>query len=171
MSDHLPDAPGTYALHLFLPKPVELDVGRLGRFHFRAGELIYLGSAFGPGGLHARLGRHLHGEGNFRWHIDYVKPATQVMGYWATLIPLHLECRWTQALISLPGAYVPARGLGASDCRNGCPAHIVAFSELDRRAIAERLEQAVLEIAPPGQSHPYPMISAQFSGWGMAHMR
>jgi hypothetical protein len=40
-----------------------------------------------------------------------------------------LECGWSQALLALPGACVPAAGFGASDCCSGCPAHLVHFVE------------------------------------------
>jgi Uri superfamily endonuclease len=36
-----------------------------------------------------------------------------------------LECVWSQALAALPGATIPVRGLGSSDCRSGCGAHLV----------------------------------------------
>ncbi|HEX9029228.1 MAG TPA: DUF123 domain-containing protein, partial [Anaerolineales bacterium] len=55
----LPAAPGSYVLYLRLSQRLELGVGRLGRLSFPAGEYLYLGSAGGPGGLRARLGRHI----------------------------------------------------------------------------------------------------------------
>ncbi len=42
-----------------------------------------------------------------------------------------LECRWSQAVAGLSGVSVPAPGFGASDCRCGCPAHLVAIQQLD----------------------------------------
>ena len=54
---------GTYALLLKLPKQGQLQVGALGTFAFQAGWYVYVGSAFGPGGLAARVGRHLRGLG------------------------------------------------------------------------------------------------------------
>jgi len=156
----LPSAPGTYALQLRFSIPIERDIGRLGRFHFPAGELIYVGSALGSGGLHARLGRHLHHLRKHHWHIDYLLPSAQPVGFWACTLSAHLECRWVAALMTLPGASVPARGLGASDCLNGCPAHLLAFSGFDQRAIGERLEQTTHEVAIKEHIQDYQVIRA-----------
>jgi Uri superfamily endonuclease len=144
----LPTAPGTYALHLHLATPSTAQIRKLGSFSFQPGEYVYVGSAFGPGGLQARLGRHLHPSGKRHWHIDDFLPLAQPVGFWFTALPVHLECRWVATLQLLPGAYFPARGLGASDCRRNCPAHLLAFPVLDLRLTGEKLDQAVSEIAP-----------------------
>jgi len=63
--------PGTYALILHLSKKLErIEIGKLGRFAFDAGFYVYVGSAFGPGGLKARLQRHLRTDKPLHWHID-----------------------------------------------------------------------------------------------------
>jgi Uri superfamily endonuclease len=135
---HLPAKPGAYALLLWLPDDCTLQIGRLGKFEFYAGWYVYLGSAHGPGGLRARLNRHLTGSGSQHWHIDALRRRAQ------PLIALYclekssylpktrqgmkpLECAWSQTLVSQPGAVIPAAGFGSSDCRNGCPAHLVYF--------------------------------------------
>ncbi|HIQ09546.1 MAG TPA: DUF123 domain-containing protein, partial [Anaerolineaceae bacterium] len=58
-SPMLPSTPGAYALALRLERPVGLRVGALGVWDFPEGVYVYLGSARGPGGIRARLGRHL----------------------------------------------------------------------------------------------------------------
>jgi Uri superfamily endonuclease len=143
----LPGDPGTYALQLHLANPIEREIGKLGRISFPAGEYIYIGSAFGPGGLRARLGRHLHLLKKPHWHIDYLLPPAQPVGFWAITLSAHLECIWVTALMTLPGAYFPARELGSSDCRNGCPAHLLAFSRFDLHLITNRLGQTTSEFA------------------------
>jgi Uri superfamily endonuclease len=132
MNPTIPKSPGTYALRLFLPEAQILAIGRLGVFRFPAGDYLYLGSAFGPGGLHARLERHLKPTKRLHWHIDYLRPAVQVrqIGYQTAQNgpasgPDRLECRWSQALLRLPGACTPVPGFGAGDCRAACPAHLV----------------------------------------------
>jgi hypothetical protein len=77
----IPADPGAYLLHLRLHQPRILRVGRLGEFSFAAGEYLYTGSACGPGGLRARLGRHLRGGGKPHWHIDSLRAAAEVTGY------------------------------------------------------------------------------------------
>jgi Uri superfamily endonuclease len=126
----LPPSPGTYALILHLSHPAVLRIGRLGEFAFPHGFYIYLGGALGPGGLQARLGRHLSGSSRVHWHIDYLRSAAEVTGFCYLANPTHLECPWSQALSLSPGANIPVPGFGASDCRSRpkrCPAHLVAF--------------------------------------------
>jgi Uri superfamily endonuclease len=123
-----PALPGSYALHLTLPERLSaLAVGRLGVFDFPAGEYIYLGSAHGPGGLHARLAHHARPAVNPHWHLDYLRQKACLAGAWFAPARLPLECAWSQALLDLPGAGLPAPGFGAADCRHGCPAHLVSF--------------------------------------------
>jgi len=154
----LPEEPGTYALQLHLSQPLQQEIGRLGRVQFPAGELIYVGSAFGPGGLHARLGRHLNRTGTPRWHIDYLLPSSQLVGFWATTFPSRLECHWVASLAALPGASYPACGLGSSDCRHGCPAHLLAFSGFDQQEVGEQLKKTLHEVAHREQLRECPMI-------------
>lgn len=123
----LPKQAGTYALVLRLNNRRELSVGRLGRFDLFAGTYIYLGSALGPGGLHARLSRHLNGVGSPHWHIDYLRKFTAPLLVIYTLSDRRQECDWSQSLLGLPEARIPAPGFGASDCRRACRAHLVAF--------------------------------------------
>ncbi len=49
------DAKGTYVLVMRLGRLRRVRVGRLGVQEFPAGLYLYVGSAFGPGGLRARI--------------------------------------------------------------------------------------------------------------------
>lgn len=123
----LPDEPGTYAIGLRLARPARVTVGRLGRFAFRAGLYVYVGSARGPGGLRARLGRHLRQAAKPHWHIDTLRAVASVRGVLYTMAPEPLECVWAQRLSRVPGALIPVGGFGASDCRAGCEGHLIAI--------------------------------------------
>ena len=124
----LPAAKGTYAVLFHLPHPTRQNVGRFGLCDFPEGEYVYIGSAQGPGGLRARLSRHLTSKViHPHWHIDAVRACMNLVSF-QYLIGAAVECNWVQALVSLPGASVPVPGLGASDCRCGCPAHLIRFS-------------------------------------------
>ena len=154
----LPKFPGTYALFLHLPASRQLRVGALGEQFFLAGDYVYLGSACGPGGLRARLGRHLRGDGSRHWHIDYLRKITEANGYCYLIAGQEvqklsgrcqgsdhekIECRWSQALAALPGASIPIPGFGASDCYAGCRAHLVAFSDgVDSQRISSVLARS-----------------------------
>ena len=129
----LPRLPGAYWLALHLVHPLPLRVGQLGEAIFPAGYYVYTGSAHGPGGLRARLGRHLRGNSPLRWHIDYLRAHATPIGYGWTTRPdpgLPWECRWAQALAAAPAAFHPLPGFGATDCRFHCPAHLVGFPSL-----------------------------------------
>ncbi len=115
----LPAGPGSYALHLVLPAPLSLSIGKMGRFVFPTGDYIYLGSA--RIAHHARVADYPH------WHLDWLRPHAILSGVWYATGAEPLECSWSQAMLRLPGAIVPAPGFGAADCHHRCPAHLVAF--------------------------------------------
>ena len=140
--DELPVQPGVYSLFLRVISPRMLEVGRFGHFEIPAGLFAYQGSAQGPGGLNARLGRHLRGNEKPHWHIDYLRAGSFVAGYVYFVYKAmdyqypKLECTWNQVLTELSGASVPVPGFGASDCKAGCLAHLVHISKnpaLDNR--------------------------------------
>ena len=117
--------PGSYALRLRLTAAIHLQVGRLGEFDFPAGDYVYLGSANGPGGIRARLLHHLRPVTRPHWHLDWLRMYTFLAAGWYSTMPGRLECVWSQAIHALPGVRVPVPGFGASDCRSGCPAHLM----------------------------------------------
>ena len=114
--------PGTYALILRSLEASTIQVGRLGLLDVSPGWYVYVGSAFGPGGLQARVGRHQRRGGALHWHIDYLRRAASVEQVWTTLDPTPREHEWAQAFARLPGITIPLAGFGSSDCR--CPAHL-----------------------------------------------
>lgn len=134
----LPSQPGAYLLALHLPRAVRLKVGALGEVLFPEGVYLYAGSAQGPGGVRARLGRHLRGSVRRRWHVDYLRAAAAPLACWWTLEPsaaMPWECLWSQRLAALPQVRVPMPGFGASDCRWGCAAHLLYVAWADRDVV------------------------------------
>jgi Uri superfamily endonuclease/HEAT repeat protein len=126
----LPATPGTYALLLTANAPVALDMPRLGKVTLAAGQYAYVGSAHGPGGLRARVGRHLRAEKSPHWHIDYLTAALPVEHVVAVVFDsARLECVWAKRLLALTGASAPVPGFGSSDCRSGCPTHLVRLPD------------------------------------------
>lgn len=136
-------------LALRLAEPRDVEVGRLGEVVFPAGWYLYVGSALGPGGLQARLGRHkcrLAAGKRAHWHIDFLREHAAWVGAWARASDLRLECIWAAVLRRLPGAEVVIPGFGASDC--GCPAHLVRVPALPAHewfADALKAEPVVVE--------------------------
>lgn len=116
---------GTYLLWMQLDTSLRVRVGGLGPVGFPAGNYGYVGSAFGPGGIAARLGRHLRLNKSQRWHVDYLSGAAKPRAVWVSYDEARYEHRWAATLAALPGARVPVAGFGSSDC--GCPTHLVWF--------------------------------------------
>lgn len=132
--DEIPPLPGSYALFLTLLSPAAVKAGGLGVFSFLAGEYIYFGSAWGPGGLRVRIQHHLRQSARPHWHLDYLRrfAVVRAIFYSPALASadcpgpaaLPLECLWSSVLSRFSGASAPVKGFGASDCRSGCPAHL-----------------------------------------------
>jgi Uri superfamily endonuclease len=102
-------------------------VGSLGSMSLEPAVYLYVGSAFGPGGLAARLARHASRRKVERWHIDYLRPRTSLVCVWFS--PSHLEHDWAARALALPTAWIPLPRFGASDC--SCPGHLIRFPDSD----------------------------------------
>ena len=114
--------PGTYVLLMRLARGQSLRVGRLGSRDFRRGWYLYVGSAFGPGGVSARCNHHRRISQRPRWHVDYLRQAAPLRAIWFCHAPEPLEHRWARVLSSAPEVSMPLSGFGASDC--DCPSHL-----------------------------------------------
>ena len=131
---------GTYALVLRSRRSVDARIGRRGRLDVRRGYYVYVGSAFGPGGVRARVSRHCRARKSKRWHIDYLRVFVRPVAVWCSYEPVRLEHRWANAL-GERAELTPVAGFGCSDCR--CAAHLFfaqTLPELD--ACAGALEGA-----------------------------
>lgn len=125
VSGHFPAGPGTYALVLKCENNEEIAIGKLGRFRTQPGYYVYVGSAFGPGGLRARIGHHLRSSSKPHWHIDYLKQFTEIIEICFSSGMERFEHRWAAILQSQADAVIPFPRFGASDC--DCPAHLFFF--------------------------------------------
>jgi len=118
---------GTYTLVVELDGPTEVAFGAAGERELGAGALAYTGSAFGSGGLEARVERHLElarGDREARhWHVDHLlgRPEARVRGV-AMAPGVRAEC---EVADRVPAD--PVEGLGASDC--SCPTHVHAAED------------------------------------------
>ena len=71
------EAHRTYQLLIEVADTVSVQVGRLGRFEFVAGDYVYTGSALRN--FEARIRRHLSAVKKMHWHIDYLLAAPGVV--------------------------------------------------------------------------------------------
>lgn len=124
--------PGTYILWLVLAETRTLQIGALGRASLAPGNYAYVGSALGPGGVRARLGRHLRADKRPRWHIDYLRAVCVPGVAWVCYDDFRREHLWAGVLSALNGSEIPLTGFGSSDC--DCKSHLVAFRHLPRLA-------------------------------------
>lgn len=113
---------GTYIIILHNTVSENLAIGRAGSLQIQPGYYLYVGSAFGPGGLRARAGRHLAGSNKCRWHIDYLRKVTRPYGAWLTAGGARAEHHWAQTLACMPAIKLAMPGFGASDCN--CATHL-----------------------------------------------
>jgi len=122
--------PGTYALLLINQKTGPLRIGRLGTLELHRGFYIYVGSAFGPGGLAARLQHHRRIARRPHWHFDYLRAVCDLVEVWYTTDTVRREHLWANAVAQWLGVCVPMREFGSSDCE--CPTHLFWFRNLPK---------------------------------------
>ncbi|MES9971234.1 MAG: GIY-YIG nuclease family protein [Candidatus Thiodiazotropha sp.] len=122
---------GTYALLLQTTKSKLVNVGRWGSINVEPGFYIYIGSAFGPGGVRARVARHCRAGKAKHWHIDYLRETATIESVWYSHSQTRLEHRWAGALANWSRSE-PVEGFGCSDCN--CVAHLFYFKQALTRA-------------------------------------
>lgn len=135
---------GTYVLILQLKKNAKLQIGKLGCFDFKRGYYAYVGSAFGPGGLAARLKHHHTLSANPHWHIDYLRKTALVIETWVRAGRARYEHEWAENVYHMKSCRCPIKGFGSSDCR--CPAHLFYFKQKPSPSmLTQALPGAVIE--------------------------
>jgi Uri superfamily endonuclease len=142
---------GTYVLLLRADAPTSVEVGALGTAALRPGRYAYVGSAFGPGGLPARLRRHAQStRTSLHWHVDYLRAALPLDGAWVSADDRRHECDWAQTLLNAVPQNVPLPGAGASDC--DCTTHFIPLAAPNEpiapEHIASRLTGTVRFLSP-----------------------
>ncbi|MEL1249506.1 GIY-YIG nuclease family protein [Aurantiacibacter gilvus] len=90
-------------------------------YELPAGTYVYAGSANGPGGVAARVARHMRKDKKLHWHVDALTVAASEITAFA--FPGGNECALVERLLG-EGYEAPLPGFGSSDCRS-CPAHLL----------------------------------------------
>jgi len=141
---------GTYLLLLQSEQPRETQVGALGTVRLDAGRYVYIGSAFGPGGLPARLRRHLGpAPSSPHWHIDYLRRCLTVEHVLLSTDDDRHECTWAGQIQATSWSRVPCGGAGASDC--ACPAHFFRIDKPDAPSVIRSLLGGTIQSFDPGE--------------------
>lgn len=117
----LPREAGAYVLLIRLEGRLPLDIPAFRGKGLAPGLYAYCGSAYGPGGIRARVSRHLRANKPMRWHVDRLTAAGRVER--AGIRIGGRECDLVSELI-LQGGLPALPKFGGSDCR-ACPAHLL----------------------------------------------
>jgi len=116
--------PGTYCILFQSQKSRRVQIGRWGYLYIEPGYYLYVGSAFGPGGVSARVLRHCRKSCRSKakhWHMDYLRDYVTPVMAWYSYAPTRLEHRWAGRLLGM-AEMTSINGFGCSDCQ--CPAHL-----------------------------------------------
>lgn len=111
----------TYLLLIYVDNREHLLIGKLGWVNFPQGYYTYIGSA--KRSIRKRLLRHLRGQKNKFWHIDYLLsslPRAKVINIWTNKEPC--ECTISQRILQSRIGMAIKEGFGSSDCR--CLTHL-----------------------------------------------
>lgn len=135
---------GTYALILKCLHQRNIEFGKLGEMNVLKGCYVYVGSAFGYGGLFSRIKHHCQIEKSFHWHIDYLRPAVEINSVWYSLDPIKREHQWAGIFMRTHGVKLPIKGFGSSDCK--CDSHLFYFSNPPSiKKFRKLIEQDILD--------------------------
>lgn len=141
-SDRKRAGTGTYLLVTRLRANESIRIGRLGTFGFKRGYYCYVGSAFGPGGIAARLSHHLRRTQSPHWHIDYLRQRADVIETWHAEDHHPREHEWARLLAQMPGMHTSVRRFGASDCN--CLTHLYFADNRPCSSQCERLSAELI---------------------------
>jgi len=127
---------GTYALIFQANQKFTCKVGKHGDFEGRPGSYIYVGSAFGPGGVRARIIHHLKLSLKPHWHLDYIRPYIQPVAVCYNYSSNRHEHRWATVVSKMAEAQYVMYKFGSSDCT--CPSHLFYFQRAAITTVLQR---------------------------------
>jgi Uri superfamily endonuclease len=153
----LPEGKGTYVLIVFIAQMKRLEIGRLGVYDIIPGFYGYVGSAFGSGGLRARIHHHLESAAEPHWHIDYLLAVAEPVEVWYALAGRKLEQDLAEVLEQSSKWRKTIPRFGASDYHRSRTSHLFyskqrpsfdRFQQEVSRALCGPVELARCGVAP-----------------------
>ncbi len=151
---------GTYVLIIKCSKETFVEVGKLGRIKVSDKVFyLYVGSAYGKGGLLSRLLRHLqYSNKTIFWHIDYLlNNITKCKIVKIIVIPDKKVEHFIAKNLSSKLNYIPK--FGSSDCK--CPSHLFSLNVLELEKVLVALtnilekEKLMFKIISPSEVVDY----------------
>ncbi len=127
---------GIYNLIVKLNKKSILSIGKLGKFTFPKGCYVYTGSS--KKNLSQRIERHKRRhDKKLKWHIDFLLNSeyAKVVDISIFENPEYDECSLNRTILNNKGAEIIVKGFGSSDCKNGCPAHLIFFKNINKKSL------------------------------------
>lgn len=123
----LDKTPGAYLLALRLRAAIDVGLSQAAPGRLAPGWYIYVGSAWGSGGLRARVTRHFQRSKKMHWHIDRLTVYSAEM---AALVAVGgRECALVGRLLDSQRFAVALAGFGSTDCRQ-CESHLLTTAAL-----------------------------------------
>jgi len=141
---------GTYLLLLECNYKAELVIGKLGKMSAEPGYYLYVGSAFGPGGIQARVRHHQQMSLRPHWHIDYLRTVAELVDVWC-VHDFRCEHEWARTLEQFEDTLIPLQRFGSSDCK--CVTHLFQLKHRPVKAVLERVLETKLNsvnVSDPG---------------------
>lgn len=142
----LPNSKGTYVLIVSVGETKPLVIGRLGEFTIIPGYYAYVGSAFGPGGIRARVRHHIEAGHEPHWHIDYLLGLATPVEVWYVISDRKLEKDWAEMLHASRRFRSPIPRFGSSDYHRSRTTHLFYAK---RRPSFRWFEEKVSELFDP----------------------
>ncbi len=136
---------GIYSILLQIPEDLTLEVGGLGSMNFLRGFYVYTGSAMGPGGIGARISRHIRTEKKIFWHIDYlvINPSVKVFALFRAESKWKMECDVNKSIVSNFDVSIVS-GFGSTDCKAACGGHLLFLRDTGFQICLKGIGEAYL---------------------------
>ncbi len=120
---NIPHLKGAYVLAVYLESTIQIDFLPTGLSQLIPGWYAYVGSAWGSGGIRARVKRHFQQNKTAHWHIDRLTMKSAKTA--ALAVAEGYECEIVSKLLSSHRFKVAIAGFGSSDC-HVCESHLLA---------------------------------------------
>ncbi len=113
---------GNYILQMELRGSAEIAIGAARKHTFIAGFYLYIGSAYGGGGMQSRINRHLDKEKKLHWNIDYLTNRANIVSVWTITPPASIEHTIAARIFKNNILTAAMERFGSADCN--CATHL-----------------------------------------------